>query len=285
MADVRLYEAVVVDGNPDPDLPGYIRVRVPELFGNDEVPVLIPPLYTGASFGGWHSVPRALDPDTEDELRCIVMHLGNLSFRWIGTSQPFPTVLERPTTAVGARSPDGRHSVIMDSELGVYLTAGSDNVEDEFSYISIDPREDVVSISTSTGSVAQFTENLVHIQNFDGDVLQLDATNGVTLMHSNGIASLNLKSGDVAALSGSVVQVNGGSIELGGGVVPPLNPYMLSLSFLADMQLLMTDIIAIGAAIPSGLPYVPTNAISISGKIATSITVGPPYLSTRVYGD
>jgi len=287
MADVRLYEAVVVDGNPDPNLPGHIEVRIPELYGNEAVaPTLIPPLYPGASFGGWQSVPQASNPDEpEAEVRVVVAHMGLQTFRWLGTSQPFSAIAADPANRVGARSKDGRHSIFMDSVLGTFISIGSDNVATS-TFIVLDPTDDSITMTTATGAVVQISENLIHLQNLAGDVLQLDDTNGVKLMHNGGIASLDLRTGDVAALSGSAVQINGGTIEMGGGVIPPVHPYLLTLLYLADISASLAEIVAV-FAVPGPLigPLpLPTTAATIV-KIATSLSTGAPYLSIRISGD
>jgi hypothetical protein len=274
---MKLYEAVVLDGVPEPDLPGHVKAQIPELYADAEYPYLIPPLYPGPSLGGWQSVPSAGEG-------IAVIDLGGGSFRWIGTLDTAAAIGANPAGRVGARSKDGRHSIIIDDTYGVQF-AVQDDAADEMQFVRIDP-DGTIQINTALGHtfLMQTDDELVHLQTPGGNILQM-STDGIMMVHSDGVASMELKSGDIATLGGTVVQISGGSIELGDGSIPPTNPYILSLSFMADLALLCADVIAIGAAIPTMSPYVATNAASMSGKIGSSLGAGAPYLSTRIYGD
>lgn len=120
-----LYEAIVVDGLPDPARPGCVKVRIPELFGELECPHLITPLFPGA-VGGWQSTPGIETPEGEEE-RILVLHLGGASFRWLGTSQGNPDIEKDPLLS-GARSHDGKSAAYLHDEDGVRLHADDGNV-------------------------------------------------------------------------------------------------------------------------------------------------------------
>lgn len=114
------FEAIVTDPAPDDAAPGNIRVRIPELFGDSEVPLDIAPLFPGWTAGGWQSVPGSTTPENT-ETRVIVIRVGPSSYRWIGTSQPWSTVTDAPGTIAGARSGDGKHWIILDNAKGVII--------------------------------------------------------------------------------------------------------------------------------------------------------------------
>ncbi len=282
MPEIQLYEAIVTDAAPDASLPGHIKVQIPELFEDVELPISIPPLFPGWTAGGWQSIPSVDNPDGGDS-RVIVIRLGNQSFRWIGTGQADAFISDNPGTRAGARSGDGRHRIWIDDTDGFFAQVASDS-EAPSNYININP-DDTIRMQTADGTTLAMTETQFVAINASGDALILDSDNGVSLTHQGGVANLSLRSGDVAALSGSAVQINGGTIEMGGGVIPPIHGYILSLTFLADLALLAADVVAAGAAIPSMSPYVATNATNMIAKIATSLSAGAPYLSTRISGD
>lgn len=289
MAEVRLYEAIVVNGTPDPALPGFIQVQIPALFGDKTVPSLIPPLYPGASFGGWQSVPQATNPLNDEPVRVIVAHMGRTSFRWLGTSQPFSAITADPANRVGARSKDGRHAIFMDSIEGIFLATASDaEGVTESNFIQITPADDSITIQTAKGDMISIKPEQLAILISDGvdsHALQMDITNGIVMMHKAGISYLSLEDGDITRLNGFDIQISGASIAMGGGVISPIHSYILSATFFADLSLACSDIVATGAAIPAGLPYVAVNATSMIGKIATSLGAGLPYLSSRISGD
>jgi hypothetical protein len=283
MPEIQLYEAVVTDAAPDANLPGHIKVRIPELFDDLEVPITIPPMYPGWFAGGWHSVPSALNPDTDaEDVRVIVIRLGNMSFKWIGSSQSDAFITDNPGTRAGARSGDGRHRLFLDNTAGFFSQIASDT-EDTFNFISVAP-DDTIVIQTADGSTMSLSEKQVNLLTADGDVLSMN-DGDITLMQQDGVASLSLRTGDIAALSGKNVQISGSTIELGGGTIPPIHPYVLSMTLLADLVAVLADVVAIGAAIPTMTPFVATNAISMIAKVSTSLSAGAPYLSTRISGD
>lgn len=289
MAEVKLYEAVVTDGNPDPDLPGFIEVRIPELFGDNVIPNLVAPMYPGASFGGWQSVPQAENPINGNEVRVIVAHMGRLSFRWLGTADAFSAILTDPENRVGCRSKDGRHALFLDNLAGFFTAVQSDTV-DEMSLISVSPSDDTIVIQTATGETIQLSPEQVAIVAPDVDaavshVLQMDVTNGVQVMHKDGVSYISLEDGDITKVNGFVVQISGSTIELGDGSVNPTHAYILSTTFFTDLITVMSEIVAIGAGIPAGSPVPTPGATAMSSKLTTSLSSGLPYLSSRIFGD
>lgn len=284
MAKVELYEAIVVDGAPDPGLPGHIKVQIPELFDEEDLPVLIPPIYPGWHAGGWASVPVPVNPDGGDEpVRVIVARVGPESYRWIGTSQGFDLITAAEAgTRAGARSGDGRHTVYIDNSNGVFLTVGSDSESTE-NYMVLGP-DNVLQAQTADGAYFRLGGTQATVMNSAGDILMLD-DGSITLMQKDGVSYLSLNTGDVTALAGTTIQISGGTVEIGDGIIPPIHNYILALTFMADLSLVMSDIVAIGAGIPAGLPVVATNAIAMIASIATSLASGAPYLSTRTFSD
>jgi hypothetical protein len=303
MADVRLYEAIVVNGVPDPNLPGHIEVKIPEMFRDEVVPYLIPPLYPGASFGGWQSVPQATDPtDPDAEVRVTVMHMGRNSFRWVGTTQVFSAIGGDPANRVGARSKDNRHSIFLDSLLGVFISAGSDQNDGDAgptNYIAMDPTDDSITINTVGGGMVQVKASLVNLMDGSGNFVQMSSASGgqVLLSHSAGVANLSLRSGDVAALSATTVQINGGSIELGGGVLAPTHAYLLTSTHFTDwiawlsaldtfMAAVALDTIDSPATAAAAVAFIASQPAGVfHGKHTTSLSAGAPYLSARTFGD
>lgn len=284
---IRLYEAEVIDGHPDPERPGHIKVRIPQLYRDNDVPVLIPPLYPGSPFGGWQSIAWPSNPDDSSlPVRVIVAHLGGNSFRWMGTSQSWSSVSDNPETRVGARSPDGRHSIQLDSSLGAFVIVKSTE-EDGSQFFHMDPDENIIQMSTAHGTTFLLSEEKAGIivpSGSSSHVLQFDST-GVLLTHKAGVSYLSMENGDITKLNGGNVQISGVTIELGGGTIPPIHPYLLTMTYLSDLLLVLADVVAIGAAIPTMTPFVATNATSMIAKIGTSLGAGAPYLSTRISGD
>lgn len=280
----QLYEAIVKDGAPNADLPGHLIVEIPELYGTGvECPLLIPPAFPGWTAGGWQSVPNSVNPDGGD-VRVLVQYLGPSTFRWIGTSQGWSSITDNPGVRAGTRSPDGRHFIYLDNTIGILIqVAPGTSKTGPKSFIKIGT-EPIIEMRTSTGGTIQLNANQAVMMSPGGDAFTMD-DNGVLLMHRDGVASVSLRSGDVASIAGTSVQISGGTIEMGGGVIPPLHPYLLSLSLLADISLLAADIMAVGLGIPSLLAVPTPNAIALQAKIASSLSAGPPYLSTRITGD
>lgn len=125
---VQIFEAIVTDVAPDSSMPGFIKVKIPELFGSDEVPYLIGPVYPGWTAGGWHSVPSDTLPSSdtdEDVVRVLVVKLAPYTYRYIGTTQGWSTIEDSPGSICGARSPDGKHTILFDAD-GARISAFED---------------------------------------------------------------------------------------------------------------------------------------------------------------
>lgn len=116
---VQIFEAIVTNAAPDADMPGFIKVKIPELFGDDELPCLVGPIHPGWTAGGWQSVPAATLPasDTDEEnVRVIVVKLAPYVYRYMGTTQGWSTIEGSPGTICGVRSPDDKHTILMDTD-------------------------------------------------------------------------------------------------------------------------------------------------------------------------
>lgn len=114
-AGVQIFEAIVTDGAPDPDMPGFIKVRIPELF-DSELPHLVGPIHPGWTAGGWQSVPGSVLPESvsdETEVRVLVVKLAPYVYRYMGTTQGWDTV-EATAGTCGVRSSDGAHTILLD---------------------------------------------------------------------------------------------------------------------------------------------------------------------------
>lgn len=125
---VQIFEAIVTDPAPDPDLPGFIKVKIPELFGQDELPQLVGPIHPGWTAGGWHSVPNSTLPSSvtdETDVRVLVIKLAPYVYRYIGTTQGWDVIEAAAGTICGVRSPDGKHTILMDAD-GIRLSGFED---------------------------------------------------------------------------------------------------------------------------------------------------------------
>jgi len=112
---VQFYQGVVTDAAPDSERPGHIRARIPELFGEDEAPFIIPPLFTGWKAGGWQASPSATMPSVErdgsSEVLVLIARLATGTFRWFGTDQVNELLGPDFPDVSGAVAPDGRSAV------------------------------------------------------------------------------------------------------------------------------------------------------------------------------
>jgi hypothetical protein len=222
-----------------------------------------------------------VNPDGGD-VRVLVQYVSPETFRWVGTSQEWSSIGGAPGTRCGARSGDGRHYLYLDNTSGFLLqVAPVSGAAKSFLKVGSEP---AIEARTSTGGLLLLNADQAALMSPGGDALQMGPTD-VILMHRDGVANLSLRSGDLAALSGTTVQISGANIQLGGGVVAPTNPYILSMAFLTALNLVLAEVIAIGAGIPAGLPVPTPNTTLMQGNIATSLAAGAPYLSTRINGD
>lgn len=110
------YEAIVTDHAPDSEMPGFVKVKIPMLFGDDEVPFLVGPIHPGWTAGGWQAHPNVELPSgmSETDVRLIVVKLGPNTYRYLGTTQGWDLIEATPGMACGARSFDGHHTVVLD---------------------------------------------------------------------------------------------------------------------------------------------------------------------------
>lgn len=117
------YEAIVTNSAPDDQMPGYIKVKVPGLCGELELPFLVGPIYPGWTAGGWHSTPKVEVPSGDDETqaRVIVVQMAPNVFRYIGTTQGWSEIEDSAGESAGMRSFDGSHSILVDAD-GVRIT-------------------------------------------------------------------------------------------------------------------------------------------------------------------
>jgi hypothetical protein len=125
----QFFEAIVTDPAPDSSMPGFIKVKIPELFGQNELPHLVGPVYPGWTAGGWHSVPSASLPSSvtdETDVRVLVVKLAPYVYRYVGTTQGWDAIEADPGAICGARSPDGKHTILLDAD-GLHLSAFEDN--------------------------------------------------------------------------------------------------------------------------------------------------------------
>lgn len=283
-----LYEAEVVDGNPDASRPGHIKVKIPQLFRDKEFPGLIPPLFPGSPFGGWQSIPTSINPDDNSlPVRVVVIHLGGSAFRWLGTSQWWSEITENAGTRVGVRSPDGRHKITLDSTEGFFVAVESDADEDSSASVAISPSGDSIIMSVRTGVKLEMSPNKMEWtvpQNSGQHKITAD-NSGVVISAAENNSSLSMTSGGQTDLVGGTVNIIGDNINLKGSVGPATHAYLLSTTFFTDLALVLADLLATGAAIPSMSPYVAANATTMISKITTSMTSGAPYLSSRIKGN
>ncbi len=129
---VGLFEAIVVNEAPDPELPGYISVKIPELFGDAEVPEPIPPLFPGG-ISGWGGItpstaPPADEtiPDNATDVKVTVIRIAPETFRWFGTSQGWKFLTDNAGKVCGARSPDGKKQIYLSNDDGFFAGVTDD---------------------------------------------------------------------------------------------------------------------------------------------------------------
>ena len=293
MADqyFQIYEAIVVNSAPDPALPGHITVRIPDLFGENELPEPIPPLFPGGGSGGaWMSVPSAVPPEVDtdmvDENRIVVVRLSRETFRYLGTTEEWSRLVgDHAGKRAGARTPNGRVEVYIDDDGGFFAVVSSSADPDGAKSFINAGRDGRIQIATSDGTSIMMTEKQIVLINKSGDTITLDEDNGIVIMHHEGTASISMTAGGIIAVNGATVQVSGGTIELGGGTLAPLHKYILSIPFFTDLAVVMAEIAAIGAGIPLMLPVPTPGAIAMAASLPASLASGPPYLSTRITGD
>lgn len=284
--DFGSYPAIVTD-NDDPDQLGRLLLEIPGLLGTEdpEHPDWIYPCFAAAGPGAaaLFFIPPVgaavyVDQDVSGGLRWRGADFG-------GVNTIPPDLLVNYPRRSGFSAPGGRHLLALDDDTG-FLAIVEDDDEGEpgaRSYFHVGT-DGTATIQGARGGVVRITPEEVILLSPAGNVLQMADGGSILLMHESGVEYLAL-GGDVAKLSGTAIQLYGGTIELGGGVIPPTNPYLLTINFLGALSLLCDEITAIGAAIPAALPYATVVAPALKAGITTSLASGSPYLSTRITGD
>lgn len=277
----QLYEAIVHDIGPFEDHPGALIVRIPEVYGDDPCPDLVEPLWTGWSGGGWHGVPDlTLPSDEEGDVRVLVLKIGHGTWRWLGHSQGWSAVTDRPGTRSGARSGNGNSRVSLDNDLGILSAVKSevDGYTDKSSYMWVGPTNNM-TMQTADGVLIQLSDEKITILSPDGCAIAVGGGK-ITMLHADGVANMELRDGHVVNIGGNVIQMNAGTIQMGDGATPPTDGFILSTAFLTALNLVLVEVAAAAAA--SAVPS--PNTAAMQTAIATSLSSGAPYLSTRIKG-
>lgn len=267
----QLFEAIVVDAAPDPEYPGFLRVKIPDLTGGDDYPHLVGPMFPGWVAGGWQSIPAAKTPEGEPT-RLIVHYGGENTIRWFATTQVMPSIASNQGLAAGARSPDGRHYVNIHNTRGITLGVQTDG-ETTYSYIAIKPDG---SIQFQAGqNVTKFGSDQIFLMSSDSHALDL-STNGAILMNGDGKTFVSL-TGGVASLRGDNVVLAGATITMGDGNVLPTERLLKTNSFFPALGGALTEMVAaIGVPCPT--------ATALVAALSASLSAGDPYLSKRIFG-
>lgn len=279
---ILMYEAEVVDLAPDSALPGYINVRIPELFGPDTMPTPVGPLFSG-SVGGWHCTPTLRTPEGETT-RVIVIKVAPYVYKYVGTTQGWETVNDSQGTACGVRSGNGRHRILLKDDTGLQMVVSpSDDGVTTKNYVSVGT-DGTISLGTQSGSTVAISEVTISVLNAAGDALLLDSDDGIILVHHDGVSVVSLTEDEIKMLSKSV-QVNANTVNIVGrsGIVltddltglTPTESLLLGNTFLIDLSKALTELAAIVA-----LGFPTTNTLAMIVSIASSLGAGAPYLST-----
>jgi hypothetical protein len=156
-------------------------------------------------------------------------------------------------------------------------------------YMALEPG--VVQAATAAGETFRMAEGQIVMITAAGHTIMIDPENGVQIAQAKppaveggppeAEAVIQLKDGVAMVLGTGSVQLVGTSIELGNGVLPPGDKYILSGAFLADLAVVLNEIVVgIGTA-PSGVAPLTTQ---MALDIGTSLAAGPPFLSNLVKG-
>lgn len=268
-------------------MPGFVKVKIPELFGDNELPNLVGPIYTGWTAGGWQCVPGTTLPDSdtnETVVRVIVVRLSPYIYRYIGTTQGWDVIENSPGTKCGARSPNGLHYIVMENDDGIQIVVSSLDGGDAKNFLSIGT-DGTVTIGVNAGSIVHLADGTVSVQDSSGNTFILSEDNGIALSHSGGTELLSLSDGQ-AKLIGTDVLVAGGAVTIvgQGGIVltndllgvASTEPLILGSTFLTALAAALTELVAA----PTGLGMPTTNTMSMITDITTSLGAGAPYLSS-----
>ena len=254
---VDVYQALVLDATPDPDQPGALKVKIPELFEDFECPYLVPPLFPGGVLGGWQNVPLP-DSTGDEDRRVLVIRLAPDTFRWIGTSQLSPLLEAYDLTQVsGMISQEKRHAIRI-------LDADGNEV-------------DGISLLTSAAGWESSPANVTR--------LDLNPTTGVTLstqeeaellLHPEGSLELQTKLGRVAVDTSGNVEAFGPEVKLHhGGLTSAVIIDGTSVSFMSQLGSSLTELstllAGLGLAAPNAMA---TGGMSTAGLWRSTIAKG-----------
>lgn len=288
MAEIRRFPAIVSD-NQDPEQLGRLLLEIPGIMGEDDPvhPDWIPPRVGAAGPG---VVGFLLLPPVGAATYVEVDAGGAIS--WVGAdfggkNKIPPDLLTNYPRRSGFSSPvTGRHVVAMDEDSG-YLVIVEDDVAlapGARSYLSIGANG-TLSLAGARGGLVFLGPDGAVLGGPDGSLLNLPAGGEIQLVHAEGVELLTL-GGGLARLSGGTVQISGGLIQLGDGVAPPINPYLLTIPFVADMIAAFGSVAALLQA-PGPVTGAPGNVPNLTAlvvKLTASQSAGTPYLSNRIFG-
>lgn len=281
------HAATVADNN-DPDRLGRLSLNIPSYCGDADPthPDWIPPLFSGGGPGvaGFFIVPPVgaavfVDVDPSGELRWTGSDVGgvNLLPADLGVNYPRRS---------GFTSPVGRHILALDEDAGLLAIVEDDDqgAEGPHSYLRVGA-DGGFTIAGARGGLLYVVpdgpgvQGIALLQAQGGSLLGMQSGGEIQLIHEGGAEFLTL-GGGVSRLNGTTVQISGGMIQLGDGTAPPINPYLLTVPYLADEFNALTEIAAGLTAL--GQPTV--NTAAFLAKITASQGAGTPYLSTRIFG-
>lgn len=276
----QVFEALLVDNTPDPERPGFLRLKIPDLSGGDPYPHLVGPMFAGWVAGGWQSIPAVKTPEGQPT-RLLVHYGGDGTVRWFGTSQLMPEVANAPGTVTAVRSADGRHYISISDSNGIRIATKRNN-EDFYSYIALGT-DGVLQIQGSGTAIVRFNDDGFYMQSPQKHALSMGDSSFI-LTHGNGNSFINLAA-DSAQLQGKTVSIGGNTILLGDGQALPTHRYIKSTAFFTALATSLLEIVAV-LATPGPLsgPLPLTNTSALAAALNTSLSAGDPYLSSRIYG-
>lgn len=276
----QVFEALLVDNTPDPERPGFLRLKIPDLSGGDPYPHLVGPMFAGWVAGGWQSIPAVKTPEGQPT-RLLVHYGGDGTVRWFGTSQLMDIVGSSPGTMSAVRSGDGRHYMLIDSLHGIQMSVKQDGA-DLYSYLSISPSGNL-QLQSASNTLLKLDSGF-YLQTSQSHALSM-GSGGVLMVHGAGGTFLNLAETS-AHLQGEVVNIGGNAILLGTGQALPTHRYIKSNAFFTDLaSALLSVVTALSTPGPLTGPVPLPTVASFASDLITSMTVGDPFLSTRIYGD
>ena len=296
----RYYTARVHD-NADPEQRGRLMLEIPELLDLEDEDAIWPewvdpriPGGAGPGAVGLFWIPPVdaivvVERERGEGLAPLLRWSGGT----LGNKGTLPSFLAGNYPArAGFSSPTGTSLIALDDGSGAFLLVDAEdkNISTK-SYLAI-KRDGSLQLGTYDGTtILADKRKIALLTSADGGadsnhLLSLDEeTNQIALVHKDGTELIILDPG-VLKLNATALQMGAGTIELTDGTSPGLNPYLLTLAFFADLALAVTDILAINAAIPGGVPVPVTPGLTaLAANIPTSLATGAPYLSTITSGN